>query len=129
MVVRGRIIVTEVLRQAVLAADLRVRCAEQIERANRCGGFEEGGILHVVDLLGQHQDACKDSLLRHDGDYRILIRMRNSRLGIVIDEKRRDISIAARPSGRNAGYDVVCTKYLVHLRWALTRGYGDARIR
>jgi hypothetical protein len=124
-VVENSVVTAPVLRQPLRAEHLRVLCAEQIERANRYGRVDDQGVQQVVDLLNGHLDHCREALLRHQGDYRFLIRLRNGALGIVVEKRGATITISAQPDRPDAEFDVVYTTRLAYLRWALTRAYGD----
>lgn len=124
-VIENGVVTTEVIRQPVLAADLRTLCAEQIDRANRYGTVDEEGVNEVAELLKGNIDACAKYLSSYEDDYRFLIRFRNSEWGIHIEKRGQTLSLATTREASSQGYDVVYTTRLPYLKWTLTRPYGD----
>ena len=124
-VIEDGVVTAEVLRKPVLASDLRTLCADQIDRANRYGSVEAEGIRQVVDLLQVNLDACAEYLASFDGDYRFLIRLRNSELGISVEKSGCRLSVTRRQATSDQHFDLVYTTRLAYLKWALTEPYGD----
>lgn len=124
-VIENGTVTNEMLRQPVLAADLRTICAEQIGRANRHGTVDEQAIKEVANLLQGNLDACAEYLSSYDRDYRFLIRFRNSELGIHIEKRGQSLSLAPTRATSDQGYEVAFTTRIPYLKWTLTRQYGD----
>lgn len=126
-VIDDGVIVNAVLRQPVRAADLRANCTDEIERANRYGSVRESDVNSVAELLRENLSICSDYLLSYVGDYRFLIRLRNSQWGICVEKKGRSVDLAV-VSGETvdaASYDVTYTTRLPYLRRSLVREFGD----
>ena len=120
----GRI-AANLLRQPVSTAELRRNCAEQIERANRYAAADASAVDELVTLLRDNVETCRMYLRGHEGDYRFLIRFRNTSLGISIDKDGDQLSVTSIPVHSAAGFDLVYTTRLAYLKWALTRPFGD----
>ena len=124
-VIENGVVTADVLRKPVLASDLRSVFAEQIERANRYGSVDDDAVRQVVALLNSNRDACAESLESYAEDYRFLLRLRNSDLGVVVEKRGRSVIVTAQAAASDAIFDVIYTTRLAYLRWALTRPYGD----
>lgn len=122
----GRV-VTEVLRKPVVARDLRVAYAESIERANRASGVNQASVEEVVAHMQRNLDTCAEYLRSHEGDYRFLIQLRNSPLGIQIEKRGQTVRLALvrEEMQRTSSYDVIYTTRLSYLKWAFTMPHGD----
>ena len=120
---------SEVLRTPVSAEALRESCADSIARANRYGRVSEEDVSHLVDLLRANVSACKAYLTSFDSNWRFLVKLRNSDLGIAIE--KRGITIETRQVKLqgdvqdDTGYDLVYTVRPAYLKLSLTQPYGD----
>lgn len=124
-VIERGLVTNEVLRQRILGSDLQRICAEQIDRANRYGSVGENDVQEVVRLLKENLDTCADYLRTFDGDYRFLLRFRNSELGIRFEKRGQELSLEQVPAAAALDFDVQYTTRLPYLKWSLTRQYGD----
>ena len=124
-VIDAGVVVSDVLRKPVRAAELSTVCAEQIDRANRYGSVDDEGVAQVAELLEGQLRACGDYLRSFEGDYRFLIRLRNSDRGIVVQKRGDALSVAARQPAPDERFEVIYTTRLAYLRWALTQPFGD----
>lgn len=117
----------ESLRKPVRAAILRATLPDQIVRANRYGRVSEMAVKEVADLIQKNLEMCAPYLESYEGDYRFLIRFRNSQYGIRIEKRGRNVTSAiAGPELANVlEYDVLYTTRLPYLKWSLTEPYGD----
>ncbi len=120
-------VLRENLREPVFAADLRANCADQVVRANRYGRVDEAAVKEVATLVQQSLDICSDYLRSYEGDYRFLVRFRNSAFGIRIEKQREKISLTTVQTepGDVLGYDVIYTTRLSYQKWSHTEPYGD----
>ena len=121
-------VLRENLRKPIFAADLRANCADQVVRANRYGRVDEAAVKEVATLVQESLDMCADYLRTYDGDYRFLIRFRNSAFGIRIEKKQREeirLTTVQTESGDVLEYDVIYTTRLSYLKWSYTEPYGD----
>ena len=115
------------LWQPLSLDQLRVDLDEQIARANRYGTVTEETIGEVTNLLQGALDAHREYLLSFEGDYRFLIRYRNSTAGVLIEKRRRTISLTnidTATSGQPA-FDLMYTTRLQYLKNSLTQRYGN----
>lgn len=124
-VIDSGVVVRDVLRQPVRAAELSIVLAEQIDRANRYGSVDDEGVLQVAALLDGHLRASIGYLRSFDGDYRFLIRLRNSVRGIVVQKRGDALSVVSHQPVPEEHFDLVYTTRLAYLRWALTQPFGD----
>jgi len=124
-VIENGVVTSEVLRHPVLAADIRKVCSEQIERANRYGTIEERNIRDVETLLNANLVATAPYLGSYDGDYRILLRVRNSEWGYYLDKRGTLLSLTATQTPSSEGCDVIYSTRLPYLKWALTSEFGN----
>ena len=120
-------VLSQILRKPLRADELRAACADQIERANRYGAVDESAVAEVAALVEGALQVCAEYLKTYSGDFRFLIRFRNSELGIRIEKEGRDLRLATvRAKPRDVPeYDVVYTTRLSYLKWSFTRPYGD----
>jgi L-ascorbate metabolism protein UlaG (beta-lactamase superfamily) len=126
-VIQDGTVASEVLRQPVVARDLRVAFAELVERANRVSGVDEASVEEVLALMQRNLDTCGEYLRSYEGDYRFLIQLRNSPLGIQIEKRGQALrlTLVRGEMQRAASYDVIYTTRLPYLRWAFTMPHGD----
>lgn len=120
-------VVQAVHRQPVRGEDLRANCTDEIERANRYGTVREADVGSIVQLLQENLSICADYLRSYDGDYRFLIRFRNSHWGIRVEKRGPTISLAPieGEAANAADWDVIYTTRLPYLRRSLVRLFGD----
>jgi Beta-lactamase superfamily domain len=120
-------VVQKVLRQPILAQDLRVLCRDAIERANRYGSVDEAEVKAVAALVQENLDICAEYLKSYSGDYRFLIQFRNSPWGIRVEKRGQVVSLASvrGETANTSAYDVIYTTRLPYLKRSLTTLYGD----
>jgi hypothetical protein len=118
---------TMALREPLSDAALRISCAESIERANRLGRVEQADVLEILGLIRENLDSAGAYPRSYDGDYRFLIRFRNSDFGIDIVKVGEQVTAEIRDLERTApvGYDIVYRTRLPYLKRALTDPFGD----
>lgn len=117
----------ESLREPIIAGSLRTACVDQIARANRYGRVSEAAVGEVANLVQNNLEVCAEYLKSYDGDYRFLIRFRNSQFGIRIEKQGRNVSLAIVQMELTGTleYDVIYTTRLPYLKWSLVEPYGD----
>ena len=123
--IENGVVICETLRQPVTSAELRAVCAKQIDRANRHGSVDETDVQQLAKLLEGQLVACTDYLRSHDGDYRFLIRLRQSALGIVVQKSGDELRVATHLPATHDKFDLMYTTRLAYLRRALTEPFGD----
>lgn len=114
------------LRSKTSAQVMKETCQEFIERANRHGRVEGSAIEEIRALLEQNITLCSDYLTTYPGNYCLLIRFRNSPVGIEVTKKGKAISLAVMQEEAHlkTRYDVIYTTRLPYLKWSLTTPYG-----
>jgi hypothetical protein len=119
-------ILCEVLRRPVRAQLLRSECRDQIERANRYGIVEPGAVEEVLALLQKNLDECAEYFRSYEGDYRCLIRLRNSSIGIAFEKSGNSLTLSRTHFSNDlkSGYDVILTTRLPYLRQSFTVPFG-----
>lgn len=117
----------ESVRKPIVSSDLRAACADQIVRANRYGRVSEAAVREVAVLVENNLEVCSEHLKSYDGEYRFLIRFRNSQLGIRIEKRGSDLNLTTVQMRTTdpLEYDVIYTTRLPYLKWSLTEPYGD----
>ena len=112
--------------QPLSGEKLRREDAELVERANRYGRVTQEQVTEVQKALEKNINKCADYLKSYEGDYRFLIRFRNSDIGLVITKTGSDIQTSTAPvSGADTdSYDLTYTTRLPYLTWSLTTDYG-----
>lgn len=120
-------VLRECVRKPVSAAGLRAALPDQIVRANRYGRVSEAAVREVRDLIQNNLEVCEKYLESYEGNYRLLIRFRNSQYGIRIEKRGRNVTsaIIGLESENFLEYDVLFTTRLPYLKWSLTEPYGD----
>jgi L-ascorbate metabolism protein UlaG (beta-lactamase superfamily) len=120
-------VVNMAMRQPVLAASLRVECADEIERANRYGVVADAEMRNVLALMQANLAMCEDYLEGYAADYRFLIRLRNSESGFCVEKRGKSVRLSIVPDQHrsNDGYDVVFQTRLPYLKWSYTAPSGD----
>jgi L-ascorbate metabolism protein UlaG (beta-lactamase superfamily) len=120
-------VVNEVLRAPVSARELRDACADGVLRANRYGRVSDEDVDELVVLLRRNVAICKDYLTAFSGDWRFLIRLRNSDAGIAIRKRGASIEVTREPEEaiRDADYDVCYTVRPAYLKLSLTEPFGS----
>ena len=126
-VIRDGEITNKVVRTPLSASILRTTHSAEMERANRYGRVEEVGVQEAAALIGKSLALCQDYLRSYSGDYRFLIRFRNSSFGLKVEKKGADIAaeVVRTDCADTERYDVIYTTRLAYLKWALTRPHGD----
>jgi hypothetical protein len=81
----------------------------------------------VMSLVQNALEISREYLEGYDGDYRFLLKFRNSQFGICIEKQRKTISLLTIKIGSvdKREYDIVFTTRLSYLKWSLTEPYGD----
>lgn len=107
--------------------ELRAELAEQIARANRYGSVTTEALDEVAGLLQDVLDTHRDYLLGHEGNYRFLIRFRNSDAGILVEKRGRHLGLARTTTnlGSPPPVDVTYTTRLHYLRNSLAQRHGN----
>jgi hypothetical protein len=126
-VIQNGNLIRESAREPIVASNLRAACAEQILRANRYGRVSEAAVREVAVLVQNNLEVCSEHLKSYGGDFRFLIRFRNSQFGLRIEKRGTNldlITIQMRPTD-TFEYDVAYTTRLPYLKWSLTEPYGD----
>jgi hypothetical protein len=118
---------SNVLRAPISADTLCATCTDQIKRANRYGVVEESVVAEVLALLRNNLDLSARYLQTYEGDYRFLIRLRNSPLGIHLEKAGRTMALdlVRGEAVERAVYDVIYTTRLPYLRQSLTSPFGN----
>jgi len=118
--------VVEKLRVPVRSEELRHAFADSIRRVNRDAAFDQSELARVVSLLRDNVRAGQAYFSSFRGDYRLLIRLRQSGSAIEMQKRGREISIDAVELGQGAerGYDLVYTTRLAYVLSSLTTEYG-----
>lgn len=106
---------------------LRADLAEQIARANRYGSVTGEAIDEVLTLLQRTIDTHRDYLLSYEGNYRFLIRFRNSEAAVLVEKRGRhlDLQRVDAGEGKLPAFDVMYTTRLQYLRNSLAQRYGN----
>jgi hypothetical protein len=99
----------------------------QIEKANYYPEVALSEVQSVLPLLQRNLNTCEEYLATFPGDYKVLLRFRNSAHGIAVEKVRKKIAACAVPadSGGNHDYDLVFTTRLPYLRRSLDSEYGN----
>ncbi|WP_156885491.1 MBL fold metallo-hydrolase [Massilia niastensis] len=115
------------LRKPLSMEALRSAYDEQIVRANRYGSVTGEAIDEVARLLQGALDAHREYLMSYEGDYRFLIRFRNSDTGVLVEKRGRQLGLnkIEAGEGRLPDFDVMYTTRLHYLKNSLARRYGD----
>ncbi len=117
----------EVMR---LRAPLRIEEAvakspQSVARANQYGRVQEDTVKEVHGLIEQSIRQRAAFFESFDGDYRLLIRLRNGRQGFLIAKSGRAIEITAVAEAHAVGnFDLAYTTRLAYLRRSLTTRFG-----
>lgn len=102
---------------------LKKAYAEEYAVANRISKIPTGGVESLVALVRQNVALCENYLREFDGDYRVLINLRDTDEGIVLE--KRGATISVQMAHRNSGpYDLIFTTRFGYLRRALSEQYG-----
>lgn len=120
-------VIRESVREPVIESNLRASCIDQIARANRYGSVSEAAVREVAALVQNNIEVCAEYLKTYDGDYRFLIRFRNSQFGIAIEKRGGNVNLTTvqmEPANK-LEYDVVYTTRLSYMKWSLTEPFGD----
>jgi hypothetical protein len=114
------------LRQPLQSEGLSAGYKAQIEKANNYPEVPTSAISLVLPLLENNLGVCDPYLETFLGNYKILLRFRNSQQGIVIEKSKRKISTRlVTNTSDTAIYDVIFTSRLSYLRRSLDSPYGN----
>jgi Beta-lactamase superfamily domain len=116
----------EKLHAPLHSAELRRVFGDSIRRVNREATFDRTDLGRVVSLLRDNVRTGHAYFSSFRGDYRFLIRLRQSGPGIEIDKRGAQISIDLLDpvQSRARRYDLVFTTRLAYLLSSLTTEYG-----
>lgn len=119
-------VVSRSLKSPVSTKELEETCREKIARANRYGSVDEKDVEVVRELVEKNVEKHHGYLSSFDGDYRALIRFRNSDAGLELTKrgKRVEVSAITVSATPASGYDLAYTTRLPYLRRSLTTPYG-----
>lgn len=102
---------------------LKQAYAEEYVVANRTSKIPAGGVESLAALVRRNVTLCENYLREFDGDYRVLIKLRDTDDGIVLEKRRDDLTVGL--ADKNGGpYDLVFTTRFSYLRRALSEQYG-----
>lgn len=120
-------VLRESFRKPVSEASLRTTLQDKIARANRYGRVSEMAVKEVAGLIQKNLEMCASYLHSYEGNYRFLIRFRNSQYGIWIEKQGRNVIsvVIALDAAHMPEYDVSYTTRLPYLKWSLTEPFGD----
>ena len=113
-----------VYRQPVSLSQLRLDHADNIIRANEYGTANEAVFEEVLSLVRKNAEYCAAYLQEYPGDYRFLVRFRNSTKGISIVKRGKNYAIEPELNPESNICDVTYTTRLQYIRWSLTSQYG-----
>ena len=115
-----------ILRQPLQSEGLSAGYKAQIEKANNYPEIPTSAISFILPLLENNLGVCDPYLRTFSGDYKVLLRFRNSQQGIVVEKSKRKISARLATSTNDSGiYDVIFTSRLSYLRRSLDSPYGN----
>lgn len=126
-VIEDRVTRNNALWKPLSIDELRTDLAQQIARANRYGSVTDEGLDEVAGLLQGVLDTQRDFLLGYEGNYRFLIRFRNSDAGMLVEKRGRHLGLERikMEGGRLPPFDVMYTTRLQYLRNSLAERYGN----
>jgi hypothetical protein len=120
-------VVQDIRRPIVSEARIRQDLKDQIERAQRYEPVEWREVEEIHGLLVANIATCSSYLQSFDGDYRCLVRFRNSNFGVVIRKQGKQVTAAtcrdAEADSRSA--QLVFSTRLAYLKSSLTIPYAD----
>jgi hypothetical protein len=115
------------LRQPLDSGALRAHYADKIKRAERYGRVEPGKLDQVKDLVKENLVKYRAYLGGFRGDYRALLRFRNSDSCLRISKLGSELTVEICPCPADPGedYDITYTTRLPYLRRSLTLAHGN----
>ena len=114
------------LHQPLRAASTRDELHEDIDRANRFGSGDRDTVLAIGRLISEKIERCREYVLGYREDYRMLVRVRGSGMGILIE--KRGAAIESRVVEDASSLHVAFMTRAQYLRTSLTRRYGHEPI-
>lgn len=120
-------IISNCLRRPLSTAQLASDYASKIQKANNYTDTSSQDIDQLLELLRANVDLCLPYLHTFSGNYRCLIRLRNSAKALEIEKQGPSISVtvvsdAQHPDTR---YDLICTTRASYLKQSLKSLYGN----
>lgn len=124
-VIENAKIACDIRREKLSTPALKRDYAEQVKRANNYGNPTPAVFDEVLNLLAENVARCLRFLKEYRGDYRFLIKFRNSSDGIAIVRRHDEISVTATTELDKQRYDVTFVTRLQYLRSSLATPYGN----
>jgi hypothetical protein len=120
----GRV-VSERQRGKISLEAAKKECPDAVVRANSYGTVTGDAITEIRALLESNIAVCRDYLESFRGDYRFLVRFRNSPAAVEITKRAGRVRTQVRAEGcEESDCDVVYTTRLAYLRQSLTTEFG-----
>src|SRR5262245_373820 len=123
--IRERNVESMRLREPLRIDDAVARLSGAVARANDYGPVREDGIDEVRALLEESIRARRRFFESFDGDYRLLVRLRNSERGLLLAKRGGGIEVTIAADVQSTGdIDLTYTTRLAYLRRSLTTPFG-----
>jgi Beta-lactamase superfamily domain len=124
-IIENHTVVQQRLRVPISEQKLRQELPAAMEKANRFAPVSNAQIEELAELVRQNARVAEPYLSTYPGDYRCLIQIRNSQLGIEVSKTGRKINVLATPELRHDLYDVIYTTRFPYLKSSLVTQYGS----
>ena len=115
------------VRSAVSNLVLRERYGAEISKANHYPEIPSSEVKGVISLLENNLQTCEEYLKTFPGNYKVLLRFRNSERGIVVAKtgKRIASQIVTAQESDSASYDVIFTTRLSYFKRSIDSPFGN----
>lgn len=119
-------IVSNRLRQPIVGEQLQQVFGDVIPRVNRPPTQDQTVVAQLRVLLEQNIRTCEPYLASYAGDYRCLIRFRNTDGGVAVTKRgaRISVAIAGSHAVSTGDYDLVYSTRVPYLHKSLTSEHG-----
>lgn len=126
-VIESGVVKQEKLRTPVKGQSLIEQYAVEIEKANYYPEIPPPDVVAILPLLEHNLRVCEDFLQTFPGNYRALLRFRNSEKGIAVSKAGRKLEAQIVNVGGNNPdtYDLVFTTRVPYLKRSLDSPYGN----
>jgi hypothetical protein len=122
---RGRLLVNEV-RQPICSESVRTLYVDSIKRVNTHRPVDDRSVQEAVDLIRNNITKWRYYFEMFEEDYRLFVRFKNSKAGIEIVKRSRELAVNAVMSDLHTtqNYDLIYTTRLQYFKRSLTSAYG-----
>lgn len=122
---KGKVLVNQI-RQPICSESIRTFYQDSIKRVNTQRPVDGRAVQEAVDLIRDNIRKWRPHFEMFEEDYKFLVRFRNSKAGIEIVKRSRELAVnpVTLDLYTNQNYDLIYTTRIQYFKRSLTSAYG-----